>query len=160
LLGIVALLAIAIIVLFQIPPPSGSPVHVEYSAFISNQTNESYLGLDIINPQNMASDMEMMLPPNIDQSISARGGIVTISHGANTLVRMNSSSDANVKIYLQGNWTTIPVTFSFAAADGYDTSLQVHGKDYFVTRKNETLILMFNLTEEGVRFEQSYIRKR
>ena len=108
----------------------------------------------------MASDMEMMLPPNIDQSISARGGIVTISHGANTLVRMNSSSDASVKIYLQGNWTAIPMNISFAAPDGYDSSLQVHGEDYLVTRKNETLILIFNLTGEGVRFEQSYIRKR
>jgi hypothetical protein len=72
---------------------------------------------------------------------------------------MNSSSDASVKIYLQGNWTTIPATLSFAAPKGYDTSLQVHGKDYFVTRKNETLILNFNLTGEGVRFEQSYLRK-
>ena len=160
LLGVVILLAIAAIVFFTTSSPIGSPVLVDYSAYLSNTSNESYLGLDITNPEGMASDMEMTLPPNIDQSISARGGIVTISHGANTMVRMNSSSDANVKIYLQGNWTTIPVTLSFAAPDGYDTSLQVHGKDYFVTRKNETLILMFNLTGEGVRFEQSYIRKR
>lgn len=159
-LGAVTLLAIAAIVFFTTSSPIGSPVLVDYSAYLSNTSNESYLGLDIINPEEMASDMEMTLPPNIDQSISARGGIVTISHGANTMVRMNSSSDANVKIYLQGNWTTIPVTLSFAAPDGYDTSLQVHGKDYFVTSKNETLILMFNLTGEGVRFEQSYIRKR
>ncbi len=159
-LGAVTLLAIAAIVFFTTSSPIGSPVLVGYSAYLSNTSNESYLGLDIINPEEMASDMEMTLPPNIDQSISARGGIVTISHGANTMVRMNSSSDANVKIYLQGNWTTIPVTLSFAAVNGYDTSLQVHGKDYFVTSKDETLILMFNLTGEGVRFEQSYIRKR
>ena len=77
----------------------------------------------------MANDMEMALPQNIDQSISARGGIVTISHAENTLVRMNSSGDASVKIYLQGNWTTIPVGLSFYAPEGFDTSLQVHGKD-------------------------------
>ena len=87
-----------------------SPILVEYSAYLSNSSNESYLGLDITNPEGMANDMEMTLPPNIDQSISARGGIVTISHGANTLVRMNTSSDASVKIYLQGNWTTVPVS--------------------------------------------------
>ena len=104
--------------------------------------------------------MEMALPQNIDQSISARGGIVTISHGENTLVRMNSSGDASVKIYLLGNWTTIPVSLSFYAPEGFDTSLQVHGKDYFVTRKNETSVLMFNLTGEGVSFEQSYTRKK
>ncbi len=159
LLGIVILLAIAAIVFFTNSSPIGPPVLVDYSAYLSNTSNESYLGLDIINPEGMAGDMEMTLPPNIDQSISARGGIVTISHGANTMVRMNSRSDANVKIYLQGNWSTIPVALSFAEPDGYDTSLQVHGQDYFVTRKNESLILMFNLTGEGVRFEQSYIRK-
>ena len=159
LLGFVTLLAISAVVFFISSTMVVSPIQVEYSAYLSNSSNESYLGLDIINPKGMANDMEMTLPPNIDQSISARGGIVTISHGTSTMVRMNSSSDASVKIYMQGNRTTIPVTLSFAAPNGYDTSLQVHGKDYFVTRKNENLILKFNLTGEGVRFEQSYLRK-
>ena len=159
LLGSVTLLAIAAVVFYISSSMIVSPIQVEYSAYLSNSSNESYLGLDITNPKGMANDMAMTLPPNIDQSISARGGIVTISHGSSTTVRMNSSSDASVKIYLQGNWTTIPATLSFAAPNGYDTSLQVHGKDYFVTRRNETLILKFNLTGEGVRFEQSYLRK-
>ena len=159
LLGSVTLLAIAAVVFYISSSMIVSPIQVEYSAYLSNSSNESYLGLDITNPKGMANDMAMTLPPNIDQSISARGGIVTISHGSSTMVRMNSSSDASVKIYLQGNWTTIPATLSFAAPNGYDTSLQVHGRDYFVTRKNETLILKFNLTGEGVRFEQNYLRK-
>ena len=159
LLGFVTLVAIAAVAFYISSSMVVSPIQVEYLAYLSNTSNESYLGLDITNPKGMANDMEMTLPPNIDQSISARGGIVTISHRASTVVRMNSSSDASVKIYLLGNWTTIPVTLSFAPPDGYDTSLQVHGKDYFVTRKNETLILKFNLTGEGVRFEQSYLRR-
>ena len=159
LLGFVTLLAIAAVVFYISSSMIVTPIQVEYSAYLSNSSNESYLGLDITNPKGMANDMAMTLPPNIDQSISARGGIVTISHGSSTMVRMNSSSDASVKIYLQGNWTTIPATLSFAAPNGYDTSLQVHGRDYFVTRKNETLILKFNLTGEGVRFEQNYLRK-
>ena len=160
LLGFVTLLAIAAVVFYISSSMIVTPIQVEYSAYLSNSSNESYLGLDITNPKGMANDMAMTLPPNIDQSISARGGIVTISHGSSTMVRMNSSSDASVKIYLQGNWTTIPATLSFAAPNGYDTSLQVHGRDYFVTRKNETLILKFNLTGEGVRFEQNYTKKR
>jgi hypothetical protein len=160
LLGFIILLTIAAVLFYISTSMVVSPIQVEYLAYLSNTSNESYLGLDITNPNGMANDMEMTLPPNIDQSISARGGIVTISHGASTMVRMNSSSDASVKIYLLGNWTTIPVTLSFAPPSGYDTSLQVHGKDYFVTRKNETLILNFDLTGEGVRFEQSYLRKR
>ncbi len=164
LLGAAALLAIAILLYINLPAPEHLPAQVplafvEYYAVLSNTSNESYLGLDITNPQAMTNEMEMALPPDIDQSISARGGIVTISHGENTLVRMNSSGDASVKIYLQGNWTTVPVSLSFDAPQGFETSLQVHGKDYYVTRKNETLILMFNLTEEGVSFEQSYTRR-
>jgi hypothetical protein len=157
-LGAAALLVIAAVLFFYGPPP-GKPIQVEYSANLTNASNESYLGLEIVNPQAMASNMEMALPANIDKSISARGGIVTISHGEKTIVRMNTSSDASVKIYLQGNWTTIPVGLSFDAPEGFDSSLQVHGKDYYVTRKNETLVLVFNLTGEGVSFEQSYTKK-
>jgi hypothetical protein len=160
LLGAAILLALAAVIWISLgPTPVTAPVLVEYSVYLSNSSNESYLGLDITNPQGMANDMEMALPQNIDQSISARGGIVTISHAENTLVRMNSSGDASVKIYLLGNWTAIPVSLSFYAPEGFDTSLQVHGKDYFVTRKNETSVLTFNLTGEEVSFEQSYTRK-
>jgi hypothetical protein len=168
-LGVAILLALAAAIFFLGPTlgptPEPAPVRVEYSAlvaysaYLSNSSNESYLGLNITNPQGITNDMEMALPRDIDQSISARGGIVTISHGENTMVRMNSSGDASVKIYLQGNRTTIPVGLSFYAPEGFDTSLQIHGKDYNVTRKNETSVLMFNLTREGVSFEQSYTRK-
>ena len=160
LLGAVILLALAAFLLYSPPAlPAGDSILVAYSAYLSNTSNESYLGLDIANPEAMANDIEIALPPDIDQSISARGGVVTISHGNNTTVRLNSSGDASVKIYLLGNWTAIPVGLSFAAVEGYDTSLQVHGQDYDITRKNETMILMFNLTEEGVSFEQSYSQK-
>ena len=160
LLGAAILLALAAFFLYS--PPTTPPVEttlVAYSAYLSNASNESYLGLDIANPEAMANDIEISLPPDIDQAISARGGVVTISHGNNTTVRLNSSSDASVRIYLQGNWTAIPMGLSFASAEGYDTSLQVHGQDYDITRKNETLILMFNLTGEGISFEQSYSKK-
>jgi hypothetical protein len=158
LLGAAVIIAIALALFFSESPPSQT-IDVGYSAYIDNTSNESYLGLDIVNPHAIANDMEMALPANIDKSISARGGIVTISHGDNTLVRLNSSGDASVKIYLLGNWTKIPVGLSFYAPEGFDSSLQVHGQDYYVTRKNETLILNFNLTGEGVSFEQSYTKK-
>ncbi len=163
LLGAAILLALFAVVSFYGPTLVQAPVQptflVLYSTYLSNSSNESYLGLDITNPEGMANDMEMALPQNIDQSISARGGIVTISHAENTLVRMNSTGDASVKIYLQGNRTTIPVSLSFYAPEGFDTNLLVHGKDYFVTRKNETSVLTFNLTGVGVSFEQSYTRR-
>lgn len=167
LLGAAILLAIFAVVSFIGPTLVQAPVQapaqptflVLYSTYLSNSSNESYLGLNITNPEGMANDMEMALPPNIDQSISARGGIVTISHGENTLVRMNSTGDASVKIYLQGNWTTIPVGLSFYAPEGFETNLLVHGLASTVTRKNETSVLTFNLTGNEVSFEQSYTRK-
>ena len=139
-----------------VPPTS----LVLYTANLSNNSNESYLSLNITNPDEVANDMQIALPPNIDQSISARGGIVTISHGDNTLVRMNSTGDASVKIYLQGNWTTIPVSLSFQAPEGFSTNLLVYGLPSTVTSRNETSVLAFNLTREGVSFEQSYTQKK
>ena len=161
LVGIAVLLAAAVVVFYIGPSDTGSPSFVQYSAYLSNSnsSNESYLGLDIKNPAGMVNEMEMVLPPNIDQSISARGGIVTISHGNDTLVKMNASSDASVKIYLQGNWTTVPLSLNLFEPLNFDTSIEVHGKDYLVTRKNETLVLTFNLTQEGVSFEQIYRQK-
>jgi hypothetical protein len=159
LVGVLVLLAAAAVVFYTAPLDTGSPQFVQYSAYLSNSSNESYLGLDIKNPTGMANEMEMVLPPNIDQSISARGGVVTISHSNNTLVRMNASSDASVKIYLIGNWTTIPLSLNLFEPLNFDTSIEVHGKDYLVTRKNETLVLTFNLTTEGVSFEQIYRQK-
>ncbi|HPC89132.1 MAG TPA: hypothetical protein PKY93_02225 [Methanothrix sp.] len=159
-LGLVLLLAAAIWLFANQPAPLAvPPVFVEYSAYLSNTTNDSYLALEIVNNEKIANDMEMTLPPDIDRSISARGGIVTISHGENTVVRMNSSSDASIKIYLNGSWTSVPIGLAFSTPSGYDTSLLVHEDDYLVTRKNDTLILKLNLTEKEVKFEQSYSRK-
>jgi hypothetical protein len=154
------LIATSAVLYFSGPEPMAVTSLVKYSAVLSNSSNESYLGLDIQNPDGMQNEMEMMLPPNADRSISARGGVVTISHAADTLIRLNSSSDASVKIYLSGNWTSLPVTMSLGVPEGYDSGLVVHGEDYFVTRKDDTILLRFNLTHEGVDFEQSYSSKR
>jgi hypothetical protein len=163
-LGSAFLLALLAVLFMYGPALVDKPVPptslVYYSANLSNSSNESYLGLNITNPDEMANDMQISLPPNIDQSISARGGIVTISHGNNTLVRMNSTGDASVKIYLQGNWTTIPVSLSFQAPEGFNTNLLVYGLPSTVTSRNETSVLTFNLTREGVSFEQSYTPKK
>ncbi|OPY52792.1 MAG: hypothetical protein A4E49_01744 [Methanosaeta sp. PtaU1.Bin112] len=164
LLGSAFLLALLAVLFMYGPALVDKPVPptslVYYSANLSNSSNESYLALNITNPDEMANDMQISLPPNIDQSISARGGIVTISHGNNTLVRMNSTGDASVKIYLQGNWTTIPVSLSFQAPEGFNTNLLVYGLPSTVTSRNETSVLEFNLTQEGVSFEQSYTQKK
>lgn len=58
----------------QVANSSGKPlIFVDYTASLVNFSNESYLGFDIINPQGMPNEIEMRLPPNIDQSISAQG---------------------------------------------------------------------------------------
>ncbi|HRD16475.1 MAG TPA: hypothetical protein PK181_06595, partial [Methanothrix soehngenii] len=162
LAGLIMLMAVGGYILSGgIPQNSSSKplIFVDYSAYLINSSNESYLGFDISNPHGMPNLIEMKLPSNIDESISARGGIVTIAHGTDTLVRMNTSTDASVKIYLLNNWSQVPLTLNFSGTEDYDTSLQVHSQDYLVTRKNDTLILSLNLTGDGVKFEQSYAEK-
>ncbi len=140
--------------------PSGSPKLVYYSSFLSNTSQGNFLGLDIKNHDGLIDEIEMLLPLDIDRSISSRGGVITISHAGNTSIRLNSSSDASVRLYLSNNWTAIPVTFSMAVPKGYDSGLVVHGKDYDVKRNDDRIILRFNCTREGVSFEQSYSPKR
>jgi hypothetical protein len=141
-------------------PPAASPQLVQYSVYLSNATQGNYLGLDIKNSDGFNNEMEMVLPPNIDQNISSRGGVITISHTGNTFIRLNSSTDASIRLYLSGNWTAIPTTLNLVVPNGYDSGLVVHAKDYDVKRKDNRIILRFDCTREGVRFEQSYSPKR
>jgi hypothetical protein len=156
-----ALLLIAIGAFLLYPPqPQEASAVVKYSANLNESLNETYFDLDILNPAGISHDMEIALPKDIDRSISARGGVVTISHAASTLVGLNSSSDASIRIYLQGRWKFLPISFSLDIPPGFDSWVEVHGKDYLITRKDDTLILSFNATTEGMDFEQSFSPKR
>jgi hypothetical protein len=66
LIGAAILLALLAVVSIYGPtlvqPPVQPTFLVSYSAYLSNSSNESYLGLDITNSQGMANDMEMSLP--------------------------------------------------------------------------------------------------
>ena len=140
--------------------PPAAPKVVDYSAYISNATNDTYLGLDITNPDAVSTELEMILPINIDRSISSRGGVVTISHTGSTFIRLNSSSDdAGVKVYLSDNKTSVPVILNLVVPANYESSLQVQAKDYDVKRKDDRIVLRFNCTTEVVTFEQSYTKK-
>ncbi|MGA9099643.1 MAG: hypothetical protein WB392_12005 [Methanotrichaceae archaeon] len=141
-------------------PAQGTPSIVKYTAFLSNASNDTFLEMDIKNQDNIMNELDMMLPPDVDKSISAQGGVVTISHSSSTLVRLNSSQDASIRIYLLDNWTAVPVNLSLGIPTGFDSSLDVHGKDYNVVRKDNSLILKFNCTHEGISFDQSYLKKR
>jgi hypothetical protein len=142
------------------PQPTAAPGLVKYSANLTESSNETYFGLDILNPEGISHDMEIALPKDIDRSISARGGVVTISHAARTLVRLNSSSDASVRIYMQVRWIFLPIALSLDIPAGFDSWVEVHGKDYLITRKDDTILLSFNATTEGMNFEQSFSPKR
>ncbi len=158
--AIIALMVASGIYFFISLPPQGTPSLVKYSAYLSNASNDTYLGLDIKNPDGIIDELEIMLPQNIDRSISAQGGVVTISHSASTTVKLNSSHDSGIRIYLSRNWTSVPVTLNLDVPKGFDSGLVVHGKDYNVARKDDTIILTFECTREGISFEQSYTRKR
>ena len=119
----VALILIALGAFFlYAPQPMAAPVLVKYSANLSESGNETIWVWISLNPEGMANDMEMALPQEYRPEHKCRGGIVTISHAENTLVRMNSSSDASVRIYLRA-MDIIPVALSLDIPAGYDTSL-------------------------------------
>ena len=161
-LGLIALIvAVAAGSYFFGLVPSGPAKMVYYSSFLSNTSQGNFLDLDIKNHDGFSDEIEMVLPPNIDKSISSRGGVITISHAGNTSIRLNSTSDASVRLYLSSNWTAIPVMLSLAVPKGYNSKLDhIQGKDYDVKSRDDRIILRFNCTREGVSFEQSYSPKR
>ena len=154
------LLIIALAGAFFIHMPMGAPVMVEYSAYLTNSSNITSLDMDIKNPRQVSSDLEIALPTNSDKSISARGGMVTISHIGSTVIRMNSSGDASIKVYLNGNWSSIPINLNLSVPKGYDSEMVVHGQNYNVNRKDDKILLRFNGTHNATRFEQSFTHRR
>lgn len=134
--------------------------HVLYAAYISNSTNESILNFDIENSAGIPHEVELVLPENIDRSVIARGGTVTVSHYRGTVVRMSSSGDSSIKVYLSDRREYVPVVLSVSVPEGYDSGIVVHGRSYEVSRKDRELELRLNVTSERVEFDQSYMRTR
>lgn len=134
--------------------------HVLYAAYISNSTNESILNFDIENSAGIPHEVELVLPENIDRSVIAKGGTVTVSHYRGTVVRMSSSGDSSIKVYLSDRRDYVPVVLSVSVPEGYDSGIVVHGRSYEVSRKDRELELRLNVTSERVEFDQSYMRTR
>ena len=138
-------------------PPSD---FVSYSAYLSNATGNTYLNLDVTNPKGLQSEVELVLPQDVDRSISATGGIVTISYANNTVIKLNSSSNASVSVALAHEYILVPVTFNLAIPTEYESSVLVYDKDYRVSRTNSTISLWCNVTEDHLDFDQIYNAKK
>jgi hypothetical protein len=141
-----------------IPPPPSD--FVSYSAYLTNASGNSYLNLDITNPKGLESKVELVLPPDVDKSISATGGIVTIYYTNNTVIQLVSSNNASVSVALTDEYILVPVTFNLAIPEGYESSVLVYDKDYRVSRTNSTINLWSNTTADPLEFDQIYNAKR
>lgn len=144
------------------PPETPAPPSdfVSYSAYLTNATGNIYLNLDVTNPKGLESEVELVLPPDVDKSISATGGIVTISYTNNTVIRLVSSNNASVSVALTDEYVLIPVTFNLAIPQGYESSVLVYDKDYKVSRTNSTINLWCNCTDDHLEFDQIYNAKK
>jgi len=142
-----------------VPVPTPAPPSVCYTTYLTNESESVYLNLDDSNPRGLDSGIEMTLPPDIDRSISATGGVVTISYSNGTMVQLYSNNDAGIFICLAEAFESVPVTFNLTAPAEFDTSLTVHDEDYQVVRRKGTISLICNCTEDRLKFEQIYNEK-
>jgi hypothetical protein len=156
--ALILVIAMVITSMNIIPNPfyQGPPVLIQYSAGLYNNSGEIALNLDVHNSEGFGHEMRILLPPNTDKSLSARGGAVTISRSGGTMIGLNSSTDANIRVGLSGNWSSLPVLLELPVPKGYDSALIVHGDSYVVDRKDDHILLRFNATYQRLDFEQSY----
>ncbi|TRZ67294.1 MAG: hypothetical protein D4Q77_03305 [Methanothrix sp.] len=141
------------------PTPTPAPPSVCYTTYLTNESESVYLNLDVSNPLGLDSGIEMTLPPDIDRSISATGGVVTILYSNGTMIQLYSNNDAGISICLAEAFESVPVTFNLTAPTEFDTSLTVHEEDYQVVRRKGTISLICNCTEDRLKFEQIYNEK-
>ena len=145
----------------EVPTLPAQPTDfVSYSAYLTNNTGSTYLNMDITNPKGLDSRVELVLPPDVDKSISATGGIVTIYYTNNTIIQLVSSYNASISVALTDEYILVPVTFNLAIPEGYESSVLVYDKDYRVSRTNNTIILWSNITADPLEFDQIYNVKR
>ncbi|MHC1594447.1 MAG: hypothetical protein ACXQT2_03965 [Methanotrichaceae archaeon] len=142
-----------------VPIPIPAPPSVCYTTYLTNESESVSLNLDVSNPLGLDSGIEMTLPPDIDRSISATGGVITISYSNGTMVQLYSNNDASISIRLAEAFESVPVTFNLTAPAEFDTSLTVHEEDYQVVRRKGTISLICNCTEDRLKFEQIYHEK-
>lgn len=140
--------------------PTEPSDYVSYSAHLTNASGNTYLNLEVTNPKGLESRVELVLPPDVDKSISATGGIVTISYTNNTVIQLTSSNNASVSVALTDEYVLVPVTFNLAIPQGYETSVLVYDKDYQVSRTNSTISLKCNCTDDHLDFDQIYNAKK
>ncbi len=88
------------------------------------------------------------------------GGVFTIAHTNSTIIKLNATTDAVVRVDLSENRTSLPVVLDLAVPDGYDSGVVVHDANYDVKRVDNSIVLRFNCTANGISFEQSYTKKR
>ena len=141
------------------PTPIPAPPSVCYTTYLTNESESVCLNLDVSNPLGLDSWIEMTLPPDIDRSISATGGVITILYSNGTMVQLYSNNDASISIRLAEAFESVPVTFNLTAPAEFDTSLTVHEEDYQVVRRKGTISLICNCTEDRLKFEQIYHEK-
>ena len=159
-LGGVALVILMAAALFFWPTGPEAPIppsdFVGFAAYLSNNSGSTYLNLDVTNPKGLESRVELILPPDVDKSISATGGIVTISYTNNTVIQLASRNNATVSVALTEEYILVPVTFNLAIPADYESSVLVYDKDYQVSRTNSTISLLCNCTGERLEFDQIY----
>lgn len=166
LAGIALLLIVSAVYLWSpgAPEPPSAPVQpsdfVSFSAYLTTTSSSTYMNLDITNPQGLDSRVELVLPPDVDKSISATGGIVTIYYTNNTIIQLVSSNNASISVALTDEYVLVPVTFNLGIPEGYESSVLVYDKDYRVSRTNNTIILWSNTTADPLEFDQIYNVKR
>ncbi len=160
--GAMVILMAALLLFWPSGPdiPAQPSEFVSYSAYLTNSSGSTYLNLDVTNPKGLESRVELVLPPDVDRSISATGGIVTISYTNTTVIQLASRNNASVSVALNDEYILVPVTFNVAVPMDYDSSVIVYDKDYQVSRTNSTISLLCNCTEERLEFDQIYNAKK
>ncbi|MDF0590066.1 hypothetical protein [Candidatus Methanocrinis natronophilus] len=166
LAGIALLLIVSGVYLWSPGTPEPPPVPVKpsdfvsFSAYLTTASESTYMNLDITNRQGLDSKVELVLPADVDKSISATGGIVTIYYTNNTIIRLVSSNNASISVALTDEYVLVPVTFNLGIPEEHESSILVYDKDYRVSRTNNTIILWSNITTDPLEFDQIYNVKR
>jgi len=140
------------------PAPPTTFESVQYSAYLSNVSGNTYLNLEVVNPLGLENQVEMEIPADIEKSISVMGGVVNIFYSNKTAILLSSRNNASISVCLTENFDQVPVVFNLTVPPEFESGVLVY-EEHQTTRKEEIITLMCNCTENAMKFEQVYNEK-
>lgn len=147
ILFVLVSVALAASLMLLYPSPQGSvPVVgvVTQNLYMSSDATGEFMMLEVFNPSKRMFSTEISLPAGMVENVNAMGGIISVSHGNRTNIKVTSGQYSQLRVDVSDQSGGLPILLSFTAEKDLIATPTVNGLDeYSVKTTGNTTNLEF-----------------